>query len=108
MSDFLIEAAKTFRTRRKKLIVIDQQMKIFLNDDKARLIMENCPIRVIFNQKMGLDAFDDPAFDHIHDQYRKVIGQLKRGYHILDIQDVGMAYLYSRPSTMEYERFSST
>jgi hypothetical protein len=106
--DFLIEAAKTFRTRRKKLIVIDQQMKIFLNNDKARLIMENCPIRVIFNQKMGLDAFDDPAFDHIHDQYRKVIGQLKRGYHILDIQDQGISFLYVRPSTMEFERFSST
>jgi hypothetical protein len=57
---------------------------------------------------MGLDAFDDPAFDHIHDQYRKVIGQLKRGYHILDIQDVGISYLYARPSILEFERFSST
>jgi len=53
--DFLIEAAKTFRTRRNKLIVIDQQMSVFL-EGKARLVFENCPIRVIFSQRQGMTS----------------------------------------------------
>ncbi|MFQ3660410.1 MAG: hypothetical protein SNJ54_15785, partial [Anaerolineae bacterium] len=63
--DFLIEAAKTFRTRRKKLISIDQQMSIFL-EGKARLVFENSPIRVIFSQRQGMNVFrEDAAFQHL-------------------------------------------
>jgi len=64
---FLINAVKTLRTRRKKVIVIDQQMRVFLQDPAARLLFENCPIRVIFAQRGGEDIFaHDPAIAHLN------------------------------------------
>ena len=46
---------------------MDQQMRIFLESEKARLLFENCPIRVIFNQRNGMDVFREtrrlPALD---------------------------------------------
>ena len=106
--DFLIEAAKTFRTRRKKLIAIDQQMSVFL-ENKARLIFENCPIRVIFSQRQGMHVFhDDPAFQHLNQQHRDIISALPRFHYVLDIQDEGLWYLYNRSSDSEMERFRTT
>ncbi len=106
--DFLIEAAKTFRTRRKKLIAIDQQMSVFL-DGKARLVFENCPIRVIFNQRQGMNVFqEDAAFQHLNQQHRDIIAALPRFHYVLDIQDEGLWYLYNRSSESEMERFRTT
>jgi hypothetical protein len=101
---FLITAVKTLRTRRKKVIVIDQQMSIFL-DGEARLIFENCPIRVIFNQRGSNDFVDDPAFDHYTNQHREIIRSLPRFHFILDIMDEGIYYLYNRSSPAELTRF---
>lgn len=106
--DFLIEAVKTFRTRRKKVIVVDQQLSIF-GTGKARLIFENCPIRVIFNQRSGLQIFrDDPAFSHFTRQHLEIIAGLQRGFFLLDIQDVGIYYLFNRASRAEIARFGSS
>lgn len=106
--DFLIEAAKTFRTRRKKLIAIDQQMSVFLQD-RARLVFENCPIRVIFNQRQGINVFqEDAAFQHLNQQHRDIIAALPRFHYVLDIQDEGLWYLYNRSSESEMERFRTT
>jgi type IV secretory pathway VirB4 component len=106
--DFLIEAAKTFRTKRAKLIVVDQQMSIFL-DGKARLVFENCPIRVIFNQRQGMHVFhDDPAFQHLNQQHRDIIAALPRFHFVLDIQDEGLWYLFNRASEGEMARFRTT
>ena len=104
--DFLVEAVKTFRTRRKKVISIDQNMSVFLSG-KARLLFENSPIRVIFNQRQGMQAFDDPAFAHFHDQHRDIIRGLKRGHYILDIEGLP-TYLHMKPSDHEFKRFGST
>jgi len=104
--DFLVEAVKTFRTRRKKVIAIDQNMTVFLSG-KARLLFENSPIRVIFNQRTGMQAFDDQAFTHFHDQHRDIIRNLKRGHYVLDIEG-RPSYLYMRPSEAELRRFGST
>jgi hypothetical protein len=104
--DFLVEAVKTFRTRRKKVISIDQNMSVFLSG-KARLLFENSPIRVIFNQRTGMQAFDDPAFNHFHEQHREIIRNLKRGHYVLDIEG-RPAYLYMRASENELRRFGST
>jgi hypothetical protein len=106
--DFLIEAAKTFRTRRKKLLAIDQQMSVFL-EGKARLVFENCPIRVIFNQRQGMNVFhEDAAFQHLNQQHRDIIAALPRFHYVLDIQDEGLWYLYNRSSESEMERFRTT
>ncbi len=106
--DFLIEAAKTFRTRRKKVLMIDQQMSVFL-EGKARLIFENCPIRVVFNQRQGMHVFhDDPAFQHLNKQHRDIIAALPRFHYVLDIQDEGLWYLYNRSSEGESARFRTT
>ncbi|GIK64410.1 MAG: hypothetical protein BroJett018_22040 [Chloroflexota bacterium] len=106
--DFLIEAAKTFRTRRKKLISIDQNMSIFL-EGKARLIFENSPIRVIFAQKQGMNVFrEDAAFQHFNEQHLSIISSLPRFHFLLDIQDEGTFYLFNRASRDELRRFSST
>lgn len=106
--DFLIEAAKTFRTRRKKLLAIDQQMSVFL-EGKARLVFENCPIRVVFSQRQGMHVFrDDPAFQHLNPQHRDIIAALPRFHFVLDIQDEGLWYLYNRPSEGEVGRFRTT
>jgi type IV secretory pathway VirB4 component len=106
--DFLIEAAKTFRTRRKKLVVIDQQMSVFL-EQKARLVFENCPIRVIFNQRQGLNVFhEDAAFQHFNAQHRDIIANLPRFHFLLDVQEEGIWYLYNRPSEGEFRRFRMT
>ena len=104
--DFLIEAVKTFRTRRKKVISIDQNMTVFLAD-KARLLFENSPIRVIFNQRTGMQAFDDDAFSHFHDQHRDIIRGLKRGYFVFDVSGKP-AYLFMKASPAELRRFGST
>ena len=104
--DFLIEAVKTFRTRRKKVISIDQNMTVFL-DNKARLLFENSPIRVIFNQRTGMQAFDDDAFSHFHDQHRDIIRNLKRGHFVFDMSGTP-TYLYMRASDHEVRRFGST
>ena len=106
--DFLVEAAKTFRTRRKKLIPIDQNMSVFL-EAKARLIFENSPIRVIFSQRQGMHVFhDDPAFAHLNQQHRDIIAALPRFHYVLDIQDEGLFYLYNRPTVGEIARFQTT
>lgn|SRR5574341_4223 len=101
---FLITAVKTLRTRRKKVIVIDQQMSIFL-EGQARLIFENCPIRVIFNQRGSNDFVEDPAFDHYTNQHREIIRSLPRFHFILDIMDEGIYYLYNLASPAEVTRF---
>jgi type IV secretory pathway VirB4 component len=108
--DFLIEAVKTFRTRRKKVCVVDQQMSLFLDTNtKARLIFENCPIRVIFNQRGGMHVFkEDPAFSHFSPQHLEIIASLKRGFYVLDIANSGIHFLFARASSAELERFGST
>ena len=106
--DFLIEAAKTFRTRRKKLICIDQQMSIFL-EGKARLVFENSPIRVIFSQRQGMNVFhEDAAFQHLNQQHRDIIAALPRFHFLLDIAGESLFYLVNRPSPGELARFSTT
>ena len=86
---FLVTATKTLRTRRKKLIMIDQQMSVFLEGD-ARLVFENCPIRVIFNQRGGMNVFhEDQAFQHLTPHHRGIIAALQRFQFLLDIQDRG-------------------
>lgn len=106
--DFLIEAAKTFRTRRKKVLMVDQQMSIFL-EGKARLVFENCPIRVIFSQRQGMNVFrDDAAFQHFNQQHRDIIAALPRFHYVLDIQDEGLWYVYNVPTAGELARFQST
>lgn len=106
--DFLIEAAKTFRTRRKKLVVIDQQMSVML-EGKARLVFENCPIRVIFNQRQGLHIFrEDAAFQHYNDHHREIIASLPRFHFLFDVQEEGIWFLHNRPSEREFSRFRMT
>ena len=106
--DFLIEAAKTFRTRRTKLISVDQQMSVFL-EGKSRLIFENCPIRVIFSQRQGMNVFrDDAAFAHFNQQHRDIIAQLPRFHFVLDIQDEGLFYLFGKATPGELARFRTT
>ncbi|KAB2902471.1 MAG: hypothetical protein F9K27_16640 [Anaerolineae bacterium] len=106
--DFLVEAAKTFRTRRKKLISIDQQMSVFM-EGKARLIFENSPIRVIFSQKQGMNVFrEDAAFQHFNEQHLNIISALPRFHFILDVQDEFIGYLASTPTQDELRRFGST
>ena len=106
--DFLVEAAKTFRTRRKKAVMIDQQMSVFL-EGKSRLIFENCPIRVIFSQRQGMNVFrEDAAFAHFNQQHRDIIAQLPRFHFVLDIQDEGLWYLYGKATPGELARFRTT
>ncbi|KXK49430.1 MAG: AAA-like domain protein [Chloroflexi bacterium OLB13] len=106
--DFLIEAAKTFRTRRKKALMVDQQMSVFL-EGKARLIFENCPIRVIFSQRQGMNVFrDDAAFAHFNQQHRDIIAQLSRFHFVLDVQDEGLWYLFGKATPGELARFRTT
>jgi len=85
-----------------------QQMSVFLQD-KARLVFENCPIRVIFNQRQGMNVFqEDAAFQHLNQQHRDIIAALPRFHYVLDIQDEGLWYLYNRSSESEMERFRTT
>ncbi len=102
---FLINAVKTLRTRRKKVIVIDQQMRIFVSDPQARLLFENCPIRVIFAQRGGEDVFaHDPAFAHYTSQHRRIIAGLQR-FQVLMETDEGIFYLDSAASRAEKFRY---
>ncbi|MBE2272326.1 MAG: hypothetical protein IAE80_29090, partial [Anaerolinea sp.] len=106
--DFLIEAAKTFRTRKKKLLSVDQQMSVFI-EGKARLIFENSPIRVIFSQRQGMNVFrDDAAFAHLNPAHRDIIAQLPRFHFVLDIQDEGLWALVNLPTPGELARYQST
>jgi hypothetical protein len=105
---FLINAVKTLRTRRKKVIAIDQQMRVFVQDPQARLLFENCPIRVIFAQRGGEDVFSsDPAFAHFTDQHRKIIAELPR-FRFLMETDEGIFYLDGEPSRAELRRYGGS
>ena len=106
--DFLVEAAKTFRTRRKKLICIDQQMSIFL-EGKARLVFENSPIRVVFSQRQGMNVFrEDAAFSHLNQHHLDIIASLPRFHYVLDIQEIGLYHLFNRAARGELARFGTT
>src|SRR5581483_9368909 len=106
--DFLIEAYKTFRTRRKKMISIDQNMSVFL-EGKARFIFENSPTRVIFNQSQGLHVFrQDAAFQHFNAHHIEIISRLRRYRFVMDIQDEGVFYLQNVCSEPERQRFKTT
>jgi len=106
--DFLIEAAKTFRTKRKKLLIVDQQMSVFL-EGKARLVFENCPIRVIFSQRQGMNVFrEDAAFQHLNRHHLDIIAGLPRFHFVLDIQDEGIFWLVNRAPLLEIARFGAT
>jgi len=106
--DFLIEAAKTFRTRRKKLVCIDQNM-VYFTTGKARFILENSPIKVIFNQGPGIDVFHrDGAFSHLNAQHKERIATLERYQYVLDIAGEGIWAIRNTPSEGELARFSST
>jgi hypothetical protein len=106
--DFLIEAAKTFRTRRKKLICIDQNM-VYFTTGKARFILENSPIRVIFNQGPGIDVFHrDGAFQHLNAQHKDRIARLDRFQYVLDVAGEGIWAIHNQPSDGEIARFGAT
>ncbi len=106
--EFLILAVKILRTRRKKVIVIDQQMRVFLQDARTRLLFENCPIRVVFGQKGGEDVFyHDPAFNHLTDQHRRIIAELPRFRFMMETEE-GIFYLNSIPSRAELYRYSGS
>jgi hypothetical protein len=108
--DFLVEAAKTFRTRRKKLICIDQNLMFFMQD-KARYIFENSPIRVIFNQGPGIRVFhEDPAFSHYTQQHIQTIAKLRPFYYLFEIQgqERGIWFVTNTPSVGEKRRFGQS
>jgi hypothetical protein len=106
--EFLVEAAKTFRTRKKKLIAIDQNLMFFLQRE-ARYIFENSPIRVIFNQGPGIKVFyEDGAFDHLNKQHKDTIAALQRFHYVLDIQNEGIWHVFSLCSGEELDRFNMT
>jgi len=106
--DFLIEAAKTFRTRRKKLICIDQNMMYFATG-KARYILENSPIKVIFNQGPGIDVFHrDGAFAHLNAQHKTRIAQLERFQYVFDVAGEGIWAVTNYPSEGEMARFGAS
>ncbi|HUN06391.1 MAG TPA: hypothetical protein PLQ56_07310 [Aggregatilineales bacterium] len=87
---------------------LHQQMSIFLTG-KARLVFENCPIRVVFSQRQGMNVFhEDAAFQHLNQQHRDIIAALPRFHYVLDIQDEGLWYLYNRPAAGEIARFQTT
>jgi hypothetical protein len=89
-------------------LLLHQQMSVFL-DGKSRLIFENCPIRVIFSQRQGMNVFrDDAAFAHFNQQHRDIIAQLPRFHFVLDIQDEGLFYLYGKSTPGELARFRTT
>jgi hypothetical protein len=105
---FLITAVKTLRTKRKKVIAIDQQMRIFLNNPDARLLFDNCPIRVIFSQKGSEDVFyNDEAFQHYTQQHLKIISSLPRFQFMMET-DEGIFFLASTPSEHELQRFTGS
>ncbi|MEO0561109.1 MAG: hypothetical protein AAF125_03290, partial [Chloroflexota bacterium] len=113
--DFMVEAVKTFRTRRKKLILIDQNMRLFIpgpgepNAQQLRLVFENVRIRMIFNQGQGLEVFtNSKAFDHFTQHHLQAIKDLQRGECILDISDVGVQQLYQISSAAERQIFGAT
>lgn len=107
--DFLIIAVKTLRTKRKKVILIDQQMRIFLQDPRTHLLFENCPIRVIFSQHGGEDIFaTDPAFSHLTHSHRRIISELRPFHFLIETPEDGTFHLYNRPSHTEHQRFGSS
>ncbi len=108
LMDFMVEAVKTFRTRRKKVISIDQNMMLF-TQGKPRFLLENSPIRVIFSQKGGMNTFtDDAAFAHFNPVHLNIISSLPKFTFLLDIQSQGLYWLYNRPSPVEQVLFGAT
>jgi len=85
-----------------------KQMSIFL-DGKARLVFENCPIRVIFSQRQGMNVFrEDAAFQHLNQHHLDIIASLPRFQYVLDIQDEGIHRLVNTAPASEIQRFGTT
>jgi hypothetical protein len=78
-------------------------------ENKARLVFENCPIRVIFSQRQGMNVFrEDAAFQHLNQHHRDIIASLPRFQFVLDIQDEGIFWLGNRAPGSEVQRFGQT
>jgi hypothetical protein len=105
--DFLIEGAKTFRTRRVKLVVIDQNLSVFTKEN-SRLLLENCPIRIIFKQQSTRELRGDEAFERYTAQHIQLIGTMPQGYFLLDIDNYGIFHLHNRVSAFELRRFAGS
>lgn len=104
---FLIDAVKTLRTKRKKVIVIDQQLRVFLQPD-TRLLFENCPIRVLMGQKGGEDIIqDDPSFQHFTTFHKQLISQLRPQHALMETPE-GLFYLHNQASDAELMHFGKS
>lgn len=78
-------------------------------DGKARLVFENCPIRVIFSQRQGMNVFrEDAAFQHLNQHHLDIIASLPRFQFVLDIQETGIFWLANRAPLSEVQRFGQT
>jgi hypothetical protein len=83
-------------------------MSVFL-EGKARLVFENCPIRVIFSQRQGMNVFrEDAAFQHLNKHHLDIIASLPRFQYVLDIQDEGIHRLVNMAPVSEIQRFGTT
>jgi hypothetical protein len=85
------------------------QNMIFFTTNKARFILENSPIKVIFNQGPGIDVFHrDGAFSHLNAQHKARIATLERFEYVLDIAGEGIYAIRNNPSEGELARFGAT
>ena len=79
-------------------------MSVFL-EGKARLIFENCPIRVIFSQKQGMNVFrDDAAFQHLNQVHLDIIAALPADRILvapigIDVGRIGFTHPAKRPGS---------
>lgn len=82
---------------------------VYFTTGKARFILENSPIKVIFNQGPGIDVFhNDGAFSHLNAQHKERIATLERFQYVLDIAGEGIWAIRNQPSEGEIARFSTT
>jgi len=105
LGDVLVEAMPTLRCRRKKAIVVDDEMSVFLGKDRLRFIFENCAVRMIFRQE-NVDVFrEDPAFQHLDAGAVERLRKLAPLSFLMDACEDGEFWLRDRGMDAEQRLF---
>jgi len=105
---FITRVAKTLRTKRGRLIVIDQDIDTFLQPDMLQ-VFTNCPWHVYFNQSGNEETYArSPRFADWSKPHKDLLSRLSVGQYLLQHQDYGLQWMYAQATPHEIARFGSS
>lgn len=105
---FITRVAKTLRTVRGRLIVIDQDIDTFLTQEMQQ-VFSNCPWHIYFNQSGNETTYEtSPRFNNWSKAHTNLLSKLQLGQYLLEHPDLGITWMYAQPTPHELQRFGKS